>query len=698
MAVRIRQDYTNDLAAHSSRMNRFVEAYKRWRNRPQVVQAGEEQKVQFNIPVTQWQVFGKWAKAMSDLFGDDAEIIAQPTGPSDEKNVTKVGRYMTWRLFSSMKATRDVGTFLCRSILFGRAHAYRPWRTKSFDTPAGRKVYYDGPCFEPLWPDDLIVPAEDARSIHDFSHVIRKFRATPQQLLDGEREGRYFGIRDQMEKIFAWSLQINRERETYGDEVKQAKDEGEGVTYEGVGVTRGKLPVYEWYGRWRLPKGERGAGSGEADVELRELDETELVVRYLPDLHQVIGVHRLMDMYPMMERRRPFAECTIACDGSYWPMGLAELLESVEHEATTNHRLFTEAGEFSVGPLIFARPANAAQLTDKRFKYEPYTICWTEDPAGVRVVDTRPNMEYSLAKENQVLAVGERVTGVSDQALGRGSDRPNAPRTARGQMIIAEQGNVRADLDMQYIREALGELCEDIWALDRQFTDDERFFRVTEEEAKGLFQVAKGGAAITAEEFNADYDFRIKFATSAWDRQHRNEMALQRYQIDLTNPLVANNPLAMWTATAAAHKALGDSNFASIVPKPPVPDVPVDPKEEWTRMLQGEQVDVNPMDNDDLHLVKHFAQLERNRKSPSYDSEAANLMMAHLQEHYAQKKQKQLMQAMLQQAAGMLAGNAMQGLQAQAGGAGPVQQQMQSAIAPGMAGGNSQVEDGQEAG
>ena len=47
------------------------------------------------------------------------------------------------------------------------------------------------------------------------------------------------------------------------------------------------------------------------------------------------------------------------------------------------------------------------------------------------------------------------------------------------------------------------------------FAPEAEFFRVTEEDADGLFDVKDGGAWMTSEERGGRYDFDIRFATNA---------------------------------------------------------------------------------------------------------------------------------------------------------------------------------------
>jgi len=255
------------------------------------------------------------------------------------------------------------------------------------------------------------------------------------------------------------------------------------------------------------------------------------------------------------------------------------------------------------------------------------------------------------------MAIVERITGQSDQNMGRAIDRPNAPRTARGQIALLEEGNIRASLDVEVLREDFGVILSRVWQLDAEFCDDSEFFRVTEEEAGGLFETSQGGARMTSQERGGRYDFSVKFATSVYSKEAEKERQLALYQLDLANPLIATNPRALWMITNKVHSAMGDANFSDLVPEPPDLGMPKNPREEWTLILQGEEVNVNPGDNDKLHMLDHLRRLKEEQKASEPDQQAIEGLIGHIRDHQQQERQKALMQSMVQSLAQSLAGN-----------------------------------------
>src|SRR5207344_3387523 len=95
---------------------------------------GDEGKPNHVVPLIQWQTFNKMARDLQAVIGEEAEITAHATGPSDRGQVEKIGRWMTSRLFDQMEIQNPLCEFMFRRILNGWSCAYRPWYRREFDT------------------------------------------------------------------------------------------------------------------------------------------------------------------------------------------------------------------------------------------------------------------------------------------------------------------------------------------------------------------------------------------------------------------------------------------------------------------------------------------------------------------------------------------------------------------------------------
>lgn len=658
LLYRVENDFLNDKASHQRWAQRCAGWLKKWEARVGPAAIGDEDKPNHTVPLIQWQCFNKLARDIQSLLGDDAEITARATGPTDQGKVRKIGRYMTSRVFDQMEIINPLCEFEFRRVLNGWSAAYRPWWRREYDILVGRERQrvcdYEGPGFFPLEPDDLMVPPErGVNSIQDFGHCIRRVRVTVDDLMRGDGT-LYQGTSDPefVKRAILWAQQQQSNDYTMvgDDPVRTERERSEGVDYDSYMLGRRSIWLWEWYGYWRpLKKGFRNAEV--EDIERREKFEADFVVKMIPGMKEIVGVQDLLELYPKMRKRRPFVESTLIKDGTYRPKGFGALLEDIEDDATSNSRLFQAAGELSVWPIVFFKPGGA--MSPGRFQLEPGMAIPTEDPASVNVVKIVPNLEFAIARQQDLLAVAERVTGITDQSLGRSIDRPNAPKTAAGQLALIEEGNVRAYLDSTILREDMEIIISDFWDLDCDLvpkTQQGLFFRVTEEQAGGLFDVKQGGAFMTAKEFGGRYDFRLKFATSVWSRQAKKAEFFGFYQAALMNPIVAQNPKALWVLLNRLAQTCGIEDFSSVIPAPPdIDGQPQDPQTEWTEMLEGEVVHPNPADNDQLHLMKHRQQLADAKQDPDGDKQAMGLLIHHMLEHQDQIRSKQMMAEMAQQ-------------------------------------------------
>jgi hypothetical protein len=654
IGTQVKMDFEAALMGHRARMERFQRYWRLWKNVADTPVENDDEAT-YRVPMVQATVFAKWAQNLDSLFGDDAEITAQPIGPSDTGTAAKVGCFMDWRVFSDMKLVNPFAVFEFRKLLYGRSFAYAPWVRKHYwvnaiDPKTGKRakrqeLAYEGPGFEPLHPDDLLVPAERVDSIQDFSFVIRKIpRMTPQQLLDGETEGRFFGISDNWEKIVN-AAAIAPELEVRGDEGKLEEQYLEGVNtgVKAADQNTGKLTVYEWYGHWRLPA-KLGADVELSDAKKRDRIQTEMRVYFVPDLDLVIGVDDLADLYPQTPKRRPIVEASMVKDGEYWGMGLGEMLEQIEDESTHVHRTFMSSGEMAAGPVIIARPGSGLKRGETQYK--PWTVVWSDDPAGVKTLDARVDHNWAIAMGQSLQGFKEQTTGVSDANVGRSTDRPNAPRTASGQLALIEQGNIRASIDTRSLKEDFSEIAAWFWLLETMFGSSDTFFRVTEEDAGGLFDVKQGGSHLTEAERGGRFDFRVKFASSYWSREAKKERFLQLYQMLSLNPLVASNPAILGQVTRELCKQLGHPDIAALIPMPAQIDAPRTPAQEWTLMLEGRDAPPHPQDNDAMHLVDHERQLQLAMQSADPDPDAIMRLQDHIAKQQIQQTQKMQMQAM----------------------------------------------------
>jgi hypothetical protein len=653
LARHIEQEINVANADHQERLRRFAKYRDMFRQWTQPPRKGEEHVSPYRVPIFLWTLLAAWSRMVDAVTGEDSEVVAEPRGPSDQKVVTKIARYFDWLLDMS-GWTRTWLVWSLRALIYGRAFVYRPWELR---VDGDGNTVYDGPSVLPLEPEQVILPGVKAAiDVHTAPWVALQFERSPQSLLDGERAGRYFGVKEDFGTLVRLAqMHGYLSNQPMSDAIDQ-EGEHTGIQINSQSQSGDTLFVLEWYGRWRLPLDP----ATEEDVPIddfgaRSMDETDVLVRCLPeDNYRVIGVERLKDIYPKMEHIRPISELRLVHDGSLWPPGMGEMIETNEDELTSIWRQFMASVKLASAPILLYKPASG--LRPEVISLEPGTAIPCEDPNGAKWLTVQPDYAGLINAMQFLMSIVERLTGISDMALGRTVDRPNAPRTATGQVAMLEAGNTRLKLDRIAFSEDLSVFLFDVWEMVCSMGAPELFFRVTEEDAGGLLQTSGGFAKITAEERAGRFDFRLKFATSPWAKAARDERTLQRYQLDLGNPLIATNPQALWSITNEVHKALGDESFEQMVPPPPELDVPKNARLEWALMQQGEEAPVHPLDNDQQHLMEHEQQLVTAQQGEYRDEDAEVKLLVHIRAHREQLVQKQ--------AAMQIAGQMMQAMAA----------------------------------
>lgn len=666
----IRMDLQNSYADHSERMERFTRYWSRFRKLQEPTEPDDVDGSHITVPVILWSVLGEYAQIFFGLFGDDSQVIAAPKGPADEKTSKTVSKFMDAVIYDLVDLPTNCPQQLLYMLLFGRAIAYRPWEVSKrlIVDEQGNMIEVEGkkgPAWVPVWPGDWFEPGERVTDLQKLSWCGYRRYLRVNDLLRMEQDGDISGIEESIEE---YMNQAGRDVQAsaYPDPMRAVREEAEGVKPTYRNDARGLIEVIEYYGKWNLPN-EIGDSVSATDWKNRDPRAIDIVAYYIPRLEKVIGVHSLAHIYRRMENRRPFDEKAINESMGRWPAGMGELLYDIEMDSTSNHQQMTEAIRLS--SLGHGMHEAGAGL-DEKFEIKPGTSQAVKDASKIKWHQIPYSSEGHILKEHALQAITERVLGRSDQTLGRGSDRPNAPRTATGQTLLMEAANLRISVDIMSLSNQFKRTFKDIWQMYQDCCDiTDMVFRVTEEE------IPEGFEDQTQREFEMDFDFELKFAPTQLRKEAIKQQKLSLYQLMLQNPLIMTNPVALWKVTNDLYQSFGVDNFAEMVPEPPDPGLPKDPKREWSMMQQGEEVPVNPLDNDQLHLNEHMKQYQAaiSKGNPD-DADAVWRLEQHIVDTQDAIKAKMLMQAAMANASQQV-GNAIAGPQPMQPGAGMGQEQ-----------------------
>lgn len=629
---------------HQARITRFRRFWSMWRMEREKKRVGEEHVTTFRPPVLNWATAAKHAQLVGAILGEDAECSVQPRGATDQRDSFAVKDYLDYLVFEEMDIDDPMMEIVHRTILNGRSHAF----IEFVEENVTQRHVYRGSRLVGLDPDDFIVPAERVNSLQEFSWVCHREYPTAQDLLDGERKGKFYGVTENWQRIMNLADEAGG-RADLATGTQDVKDRSEGVQKQYALSNRGRLEVLNWYGRYRAPKKQ---GARLVDWADREMDEVDVVIRMIPKLKLIIGIQKLDDIYRDMTLKRPFADFGLSRDGSYWCMGYGHLLEYIEDEAAAAHRRFDRACDLNAAPVGFYKPlpGQAAEA----LVIEGGRLYPADDPErDINIVTFQGDVQAQIMAEQKVLGYGEQVVGQSAATLGRTSDRPNAPRTAYQTAALIEQGDIRGALEVSGLRKDLDRLLRHIWEFDCSFTDQQqKFFRVTEERARRWGgSVVDGRAALDPAARMGWYDFKLKFAASKQEKEAQIQRTITRVQMDLANPLILQDPVALWKVTRDYHEALGNKNFEELLPVPQGVEAPKSAKQELAMAQQRQRIFVHPQDNHELHIGEHIRDMEMLRQAQEPDTEAIATLAAHVAEHKAKAREAALMMAAVQQVA-----------------------------------------------
>lgn len=581
--------------------------------------APDQDASNFHIPLVQWQKSNKMAKELGALFGEEAEVIATPVGKEDVKNKDKVKRWMTYRL-RTLGLYKKYYDYLDLKNDFGTTIAHIPYKTKkrlvkkairneSENFQAGPEVNglatqipvpqtevtfedqeiieFEGLDFIPENIEDWAVP-KGTPDLKELDHFTRRLRLSVDEILDLMDEGKIDSqiltekVEEKLRKLAEEGSIDSGPGPDPGKRVREEKKAQAGQKGDTAGD--GKLTVLNWFGKFR---------TGRDGDKKRE--QHFLVAFFQQDLHLILGAARLVDIFP--DGRLPFLKSDgIRRSKSFWGIGLAELLESISNEMDMWHNIVTDAGLMAVAPPIGYKPSSG--WNPQTTTYGPRTAYPLNDPKNdmARFPIGEVNLQPYVVLMPQMLAMAERLTGLTEGELGRQFSGPNAPRTAAQQFLLAGNSGQRLGLDLNLERETFKELLQRIWDADKRFLPKPIFFRVTEEDA---------GSVMDVQDFDGDFDFDLGPPTSISNRSQRMQELLQAYALTLQNPIAQQNPALL---AAFLKKVLEKFNLADVAKM--IPDLsdltpPQSAEEENARMLQGEDVDPHPQDNHQRHIAKH---------------------------------------------------------------------------------------------
>jgi len=325
----------------------------------------------------------------------------------------------------------------------------------------------------------------------------------------------------------------------------------------------------------------------------------EIIVTYIPKINKIANVRHLHMIYPHGERPFTFSNYDIEDEESIWGIGIPESLESLQEGSDVSYNLWLDYSTLISTPMGKVKLGSSTQsnMEDKKIEIEPGTFVPVGEMDDLAFMQFPQNPNFALQDIALQGQFAEKVTGVSDATFGKQqSSRQPVGTTLK---LIAEI-NIRTRVVLRRFLLGYKEALKQAYKLERAYAPKTQIFRQMGEDGEPLF------LDITQEElrdlpdmaFNTSIDNINKEFLRQADillfQQFMNPMMLQLGIVQPHNIYYMAKKLCLDYEIPYYHKMLTKP------PNNPVEDQDI----ENMKMMQGEKIEVNVLDDDPDHLAK----------------------------------------------------------------------------------------------
>lgn len=320
--------------------------------------------------------------------------------------------------------------------------------------------------------------------------------------------------------------------------------------------------------------------------------------------------------------------------GIIYGKGIPELVRHLHKEMNIIHNQRLDAGNMIIAPFFFYRAASGMQPEEISIK--PATGIPLDDPTrDVYFPDySAGRLSVSFQEENILMDLIEKLTYLTPAMLGRETaSRP----TARGTLAVIAQGEQKFGLLAMRVQRIFSDLITMTRQMYEENLDPSIQRRVLGKDGIPAW------SRLSPEMIAGQYDTSMELDLSSGDIAFEKQADQILFQTLVNDPLVNQSPAHAWELRAGYIMALGKKDVEKYIgPKPDMGDNPELVDDENARIMQEEDVYVNPNDNDLQHINSHQAFKRQNAKTltPEARRKLINHNMSHIESY--QRKLQQL--------------------------------------------------------
>lgn len=505
---------------------------------------------------------------------------------------------------------------------------------------------------------DAISFPVDAENLQNCDHVNIEFCTTVSDLLVKRDAGIYDFTDEELDRIKAVS---NHAEKIEQGGTTQAEKDDEGTTNDDLPANSLYVNGTESYYMWDV--------DGKGYLE-------QVIFTSIPDANIVVRKKHLNEIF--RHGKRPL-------QSGVWDIrkhrllgiGLIEEMAPLQKLINDIVNIVLNASNFALNPPGFYDPSMTELKGTIKYKAGELTPVPGPPPYFLQYPANFP-VGFELLKF--FIDIFQRDSAASDQIQGQRGGVSTATATVK----LIQEAYQNMSLNISRVVDWIKQVDRQIWQLYRAYMPDNLKYRVMGPDSKYEFK------EMTRADLLLNPDIALEVNVEETSKQYVQEVANEIMQTIAMNPLLLQaritDPSKIYNAAKNQLEAYGVKNSAKYLNEPEVVES-IDPGQENYQMVEGKDVGISPLDNDQEHLQEHQAFIEAIPNLVTDPSEIDALMRRnnnHMMLHMQQAQMKAMQQAQMIQMA--QAQQAQQGQGEKSGQPDNMQGKVAGRIPPGAAG------------
>lgn len=325
----------------------------------------------------------------------------------------------------------------------------------------------------------------------------------------------------------------------------------------------------------------------------------------------------------------------------------AEAMSEIEHEVNTIHNQRLDAGTMSIIPPLFYRAMSGTN--PELLHIKPGLAIPLDDVNDAKWMQMPNNVLQSFQEEKMLLELSDSIMGVGPLQMGQESPVNRSRSTARGTLAIISQGNQRQSSLAVRLRQPLARvinLYRNMWAQNIPDGIEDRVLGI---DGDRLFP-----EGLSVEDLEGNFSVILEADPTAGDKRAENDNIMARYSMGLQNPLILQNPSALWELTADVFRGSGKLDIEKYLgPKPKTAGIIFGKSlTDEINMIEHGKLPNTRMGDDVYTLLHGLAAYSESDKAKEMEPEHKAILQLRIEILKAEMGNKALQVAMEQQQGG----------------------------------------------